>query len=158
MSLSSPPSTAPRKRRVLKPKIAAIPSIRQALKLYKVTSIITGTFLLLLCLMMVFRYGFGVDIELNGPFGFLALTPKELITGTNLSTVILIVHGWLYVVYLFSDFRLWSLMRWRFDMFLLIALGGVIPFLSYFLEVRVHRMTEKQLAELENPKPVEATH
>ena len=49
------------------------------------------------CLMMVFRYGFGVDIELFGPFGFLALTRKELIAAVNLSTVILIVHGWLYV-------------------------------------------------------------
>ena len=32
----------------------------------------------------------------------------------NLSTGILIAHGWFYVLYLFSDFRLWSLMRWRF--------------------------------------------
>ncbi|HEV7949332.1 MAG TPA: DUF3817 domain-containing protein [Glaciihabitans sp.] len=142
----------------LKPKASNVPRIRKALKLYHVTSIITGTFLLLLCLMMVFRYGFGVDIELNGPYGFLALTPQELISGINLSTVILIVHGWLYVVYLFSDFHLWSLMRWPFSRFLLIALGGVIPFLSFFLERRVKADTNRQLEELETPKPVEATH
>lgn len=142
----------------LKPKPSDAPRIRSSLKLYRVTSIITGTFLLLLCLMMVFRYGFGVDIEAGGAFGLLALTPKDLITGTNLSTVILIVHGWFYVLYLFSDFRLWSVMRWRFNRFLLIALGGVIPFLSFFLERRIHRDTYAQLAELETPKPVEATH
>jgi hypothetical protein len=62
--------------------------------------------------MMVFRYGFGVDIEVGGPFGFVALTPKEAITAVNFSTIILIVHGWLYVGYLYSDFRLWSLVRW----------------------------------------------
>ena len=37
------------------------------------------------------------------------------------------VHGWFYVVYLFSDFRLWSLMRWPFTRFICIALGGVVP-------------------------------
>ena len=122
----------------LKPKLSNLPRIRSALRLYRVTSIVTGTFLLLLVLMMVFRYGFGVDIEMNGPYGFLALTPKDLIEGVNLSTIILIVHGWFYVVYLYSDFRLWSLMRWTFSRFILIALGGVIPFLSFIVERRVH--------------------
>lgn len=142
----------------LKPKPSDAPRIRSALALYRVTSIVTGTFLLLLCLMMVFRYGFGVDIELGGAFGLLALTPKDLITATNLSTVILIVHGWFYVAYLFSDFRLWSLMRWRFRMFLLIALGGVIPFLSFPLERRIHREATAQLHLLDTAQPVEANH
>jgi hypothetical protein len=43
-----------------------VPRIRTVLKVYRVSAIVTGTFLLLLCLMMVFRYGFGVDIELGG--------------------------------------------------------------------------------------------
>jgi integral membrane protein len=158
MSSKPAPSAAPRTRRVLKPKTSDAPRIRTALKLYRVTSIITGTFLLLLCLMMVFRYGFGVDIELGGPFGFLYLIPKAQITAVNLSTIILIVHGWFYVLYLYSDFRLWSLMRWDFGRFLLIALGGVIPFLSFFLERRIHSDTYTQLEELETPKPAEATH
>jgi len=137
----------------LRPSV--VPRIRSALKLYKVTSIITGSFLLLLCLMMVFRYGFGVDIELAGPEGFLALTPKELITGINLSTIILIVHGWLYVIYLYSDFRLWSLARWPFGRFLFVALGGVIPLSSFFIEHRVHAQVERELALID--QPVEAT-
>ena len=119
------------------------------MKVYKVSSIITGTFLLLLCLMMVFRYGLGVDIELGGPFGFLALTPKELITGVNLSTAILIVHGWLYVLYLGTDFVLWRSIRWSFGKFLFIALGGVIPLLSFFLERRVPRDALASIAHLE---------
>ena len=56
---------------------ADIPRIRTVLAVYRVSAIITGVFLLLLVLMMVFRYGFGVDIELGGPFGFLALTPAR---------------------------------------------------------------------------------
>ena len=133
----------------LKPKLSNIPRIKSALRLYRVTSIITGTFLLLLVLMMVFRYGFGVDIELNGPEGFLALTPKDLIIGVNLSTIILIVHGWFYVVYLYSDFRLWSLMRWTFPRFIIIALGGVVPFLSFIVERQYHRLASAEIAAIE---------
>jgi integral membrane protein len=125
------------------------------MKLYKVSSVITGTFLLLLVLMMVLRYGFLVDIELLGPEGFLALTPRDLLTGINLSIVILTVHGWFYVLYLFADFRMWSIMRWSFTRFLIIAAGGVVPFLSFIVEHRYHRLASDQLAELETP--VEAT-
>ena len=133
----------------LKPKLSNLPRIRSALRLYRVTSVVTGVFLLLLVLMMVTRYGFGVDIEMNGPEGFLALTPKDLIIGVNLSTVILILHGWFYVVYLYSDFRLWSLMRWTFPRFIIIALGGVVPFLSFIVERRVHRQTVAELDALQ---------
>jgi integral membrane protein len=141
----------------LKPKLSNIPRIWSALRLYRVTSIVTGTFLLLLVLMMVLRYGFLVDIELNGPEGFLALTPKEMITGVNLSTAILIAHGWFYVVYLFSDFRLWSLMRWTFSRFIIIALGGVVPFLSFIVERRVHAQTVSELETLQSAQKVETT-
>ena len=123
----------------LKPKAADAPRIRLALKFYKVTSIITGTFLLLLCLMMLFRYGFGVDIELGGPFGFLYLNPREQITAVNLSTIILIVHGWFYVFYVLADFNLWSPMRWSFLRLGIMFLGGIVPLLSFILERRIHR-------------------
>ena len=123
----------------LKPKASDAPRIRLALKFYRVTSIITGTFLLLLCLMMLFRYGFGVDIELGGPFGFLYLNPREAITAINLSTVILVVHGWFYVFYVLADFNLWSPMRWSFLRLGLMFLGGIVPLLSFILERRIHR-------------------
>jgi integral membrane protein len=143
----------------LSPKLSDVPRIRGALKLYRVTSIITGTFLLLLVLMMVLRYGFGVDIELLGPFGFLALTPKEQITGINLSTAILVLHGWFYVLYLFSDFRLWSLMRWPFTRFLIIATGGIIPGISFPIERHYHRLATAELETLEaSAQTLEATH
>lgn len=135
------------------PRAEDVPRIRTALKAYKVSSIITGTFLLLLVLMMVLRYIFGVDIEFAGPYGLLALTPKELIQGVNLSSLILIAHGWFYVLYVAIDFVLWRLVRWSFGRFLFIALGGIIPLLSYFLESRVPKQAEAAIArvpELEN--------
>lgn len=123
--------------------------IRKTVSVYKVSSIITGTFLLLLLVMMGLRYGLGVDIEFGGPFGLLTLTPKDLITGVNLSTAILIAHGWLYVLYLGTDFVLWRTIRWSFGKFLFIALGGIIPLLSFFLERRVPREALAAIAHLE---------
>lgn len=140
----------------LEPKPADIPRIPGALRLYKISSVITGVLLLLLCTEMIVKYAFGLEFELGGPSGFLALTPAGTLTAVNLSTGILMVHGWFYVLYLFSDFRLWSLMRWPFTRFLLIALGGIIPTLSFFLEVRVAREVEAFLAAQESAVTLEA--
>lgn len=135
---------------------ADVSRIRTVLAVYRVSAIVTGSFLLLLVLMMVFRYGFGVDIELGGPFGFLALQPRDLIQAVNLSTAILIVHGWLYVVYLLCDFALWRLTRWSFGRFLFIALGGIIPLLSFFFEFSVPRWVRAELVKVETPTEVPA--
>jgi integral membrane protein len=136
----------------LAPKPADVPRVRAALTLYRITSIITGSFLLLLVVMMVLRYLFLVDIGTGGAYGALYLEPRESITeagGIDISTLILIAHGWFYVLYLISDFRLWSLMRWRFRSFLLIALGGVVPFLSFIVERFMHSRAVRELAAIE---------
>jgi integral membrane protein len=143
----------------LAPKPSAAPRVRLALKLYRVTSIITGSFLLLLCLMMVLRYGFGVDIEFAGPFGVLYLDPRETIAargGINLSTWILIAHGWFYVLYVASDFNLWSPMRWGPLRLLIMFLGGIIPLLSFILERRIHREVVAWLDSIDTKEKVTA--
>ena len=132
---------------VLQPKPSDYPRIRTALKFYKVTSIITGSMLLLLCAVMVMKYAFHVQLFLFTPNGFARFEPlpeaglESNFTpqGFDLFKAILIAHGWFYVVYLISNFMLWSPMRWPFVRFLLLALGGVIPFMSFFLEVRTVR-------------------
>jgi integral membrane protein len=134
----------------LKPKLSDVPRIRSALKLYRVFAYITGTMLLLLVLEMIFKYTpIQREIELGGAHGFIALVPDKTVLAVNLSTGILIAHGWLYVVYLFSDFRLWSLLRWPFSRFIAIALGGVVPFLSFIVEHYITRRVRHELAELE---------
>ncbi|MHB1171971.1 MAG: DUF3817 domain-containing protein [Lacisediminihabitans sp.] len=134
----------------LKPKLSDVPQIRGALKFYRVSAYVTGTLLLLLVLEMILKYTpIQREIELGGPHGFLALVPDKTVTAVNLSTGILIAHGWLYVVYLFSDFRVWSLMRWPFSRFIQIALGGVVPFLSFIVEHFITRRANQELAELE---------
>jgi integral membrane protein len=140
----------------LEPKLADLPRIRGALRFYQVSAIITGVLLLLLCAEMILKYAVGLELELGGPKGFLAFVPRDGVTAVNLSTGILIVHGWFYVVYLFSDFRLWSLMRWPFTRFILIALGGIIPFLSFILEVRLGRQVLAYLERRESEAAVSA--
>jgi Domain of unknown function (DUF3817) len=139
-----------------KPKSETIPLIRSALKIYKVCSYITGTFLLLLVVEMVLKYVFLYEVELGGPGGIVTLVnfypslgTSPGLTGVNLSIGILIIHGWFYVVYLLADFTLWSRMRWPFAMFILIALGGVVPFLSFIAEHFVAKRARRELAELQ---------
>ena len=107
--------------------------------------------------MMVFRYGFGVDIEAAARTGLLALTPKDLIAGVNLSTIILIVHGWFYVA-----------LRRRRLRAVAHARGGPsrascssrsaasCPITSFFFERLVPRWAEEAIARTEHPKVVAA--
>lgn len=149
-----------------------LPQIRRALLFYQITSVITGIGLLLLVAEMVLKYTpLHVELFAGGSGGFLhfataipgpGCTPTSMLTpwvggceivstgdGINLSLAILIAHGWFYVVYLFACFRMWSLMRWRFGRFLLLAGGGVIPLLSFIMEVFVARDVKAYLAERE---------
>jgi integral membrane protein len=133
------------------PRPADVPRIRLVLRLYRVSAIVTGVFLLALVALMVTRYGFLVDLAWSEAYGF-QLLPKELIEeqgAVNLSLVVLTVHGWLYVVYLAFDFLLWRYLRWSFGRFVFIALGGVIPLLSFFFEFRVPRWVRAELARVE---------
>ena len=96
----------------------------------------------------------GFDLWLGGPNGFITFERYGFegeglpTVGINLTVLILIVHGWLYVVYLLADFRLWTLMRWSFGRFLLIALGGVIPLLSFFTEHHFAKVAEADLKKV----------
>jgi integral membrane protein len=141
--------------RSYKPKADTIPLIYSALKFYRVGAYITGTFLLLLVVEMITKYGFHEVYQLGGSSGFIGLVPEEsgpnahdFVTGVNLSIGILIVHGWFYVVYLIACFQVWSRMRWPFARFVLMALGGVVPFLSFIAEHFVAKLVRAELAEL----------
>jgi len=131
------------------PKPSDIPLIRRTLAIYKVSSVFTGVFLLGLVVMMVTRYGFNRDIQLNGADGFLALNPVDTLTGINFSIFLLAIHGWLYVLYLACDFVLWRILRWPFWKFLWVAMGGIIPLLSFVFERQVPREVEALIATLE---------
>lgn len=126
--------------------------IRGAQKLYKFTAWLTGIFLLLLVLQMIVKYGFGYELFAGGTaedgteFIVGLYHQDAVLEGVNISLIILIVHGWLYVAYLLGCFRLWAMMRWGGLRLLSMAGGGVVPFLSFVVEKRVNREVERELA------------
>ncbi|MEH3077751.1 DUF3817 domain-containing protein [Quadrisphaera setariae] len=84
---------------------------------YRVMAIATGVMLLVLCVEMVLKYGFGIAGSV----------------GTFLATA----HGWVYFVYLFTVADLWSKLRWPLGRLVVLLLCGVVPFLSFWAERRV---------------------
>ena len=155
------------------PKLSSFPKIRGALRFYQICSVITGIGLLLLVAEMVLKYSpLHTELFAGGSGGALwfadvvvgadcqwysklamgggsSCVMESSGDGVNLSLGILVVHGWFYVVYLFSCFRLWSLMRWGFGRFILLALGGIVPALSFVMEARVAREVKTYLSDRE---------
>ena len=111
-----------------------------ALKFYRVSSKITGVFLILVGFEMVLKYFFGLLIWSGGTAGILGLVPDSVdgtglpVSGVDISKLLLQVHGILYIVYLFADFRIWRLANMKFQDFLVIAMGGVVPISAFFIE------------------------
>ncbi|MEY4989439.1 MAG: hypothetical protein RI933_1072 [Actinomycetota bacterium] len=131
---------------------------RSALKFFQITSYITGFALLSVMITWGLRRLIGLELWAFGPNGLITLEPVVYIddvatglptTGLNLTVAILIVHGWLYVAYLFADFRIWTLFRWNFLRFLIIAAGGVVPFLSFVTERRYSKLALVELDSTE---------
>ena len=119
--------------------------LTKSLRFFKIASYVTGIFLLLISVLYGMRLGISADVWIAGPQGPLSLAqfsvdpatgdrfgfPTE---GFSFTVVSLIIHGWLYVVYLYANFRLWVQLRWGIGKFLIIAMGGIVPFLSFFTE------------------------
>jgi integral membrane protein len=111
-----------------------------ALNFYRVSSKITGVFLILVGVEMVLKYFFGLLIWSGGSAGFIGLVPDSVdgtglpVSGVDISKLLLQVHGILYIVYLFADFRIWRLANMKFQDFLIIAMGGVVPVSAFFIE------------------------
>jgi integral membrane protein len=125
---------------------AQVERVSTALKWFRRAANVTGVLLLLLAIEIIAKYGFGSELEMLGQQGFLAFVPNDTVQAINLSSAILIAHGWFYVVYLFTCFRVWSLLRWPFWRFLWLASGGLFPVFSFFLERWAHRVVEEIIA------------
>ncbi len=124
-------------------------TLKSALSFYRVCALITGSFLLLVVLEMVLKYAFGQTIWSGGNVGLIGLVPNPVddtglpADGIDLSRLLLQIHGLLYVIYLFADFRVWRLANLKFKDFLVIAMGGVIPVTSFIIERKYHTQLTK---------------
>jgi len=107
--------------------------ISRALTRYRFMAIVTGSFLLVLTVVTLVKY--------IGQFGFQWENEAFL----SAALLIGIVHGWIYVVYLLTCVDLWTKMKWKFGRLVYMALGGVIPLLSFFIEKKLAREVKNGL-------------
>ncbi|WP_436738998.1 DUF3817 domain-containing protein [Streptomyces sp. BBFR102] len=95
---------------------------RSVLTRYRVMAYVTAVMLLVLCVSMVFKYGFD--------------------KGADITFVISQVHGLLYIIYLIFAFDLGAKAKWPVGKLLWILLSGTIPTAAFFVERKVVRETE----------------
>ena len=107
---------------------------RGAIGRYRVMAYVTGGWLLLLTLELVLKY----VVDVNGGHR------------PVLGVWVAMVHGWVYVAYLVTVFLLWTKMRWGLGRLAAMVLAGVVPFMSFVLERRVHRDAVAGLGDLES--------
>lgn len=88
--------------------------VKTALNIFSVAAWVTGIMLLLLCARMIMEYGFNMDV---GALNWVA-----------------IAHGWMYALFLLATLNLGMKARWSVQTWLVTALAGVVPFLSFFVE------------------------
>lgn len=98
--------------------------VRTALRLFSLAAWVTGVMLLLLCARMIMEYGFHMDVS-------------------ALSWVA-IFHGWMYALFLLATLNLGMKARWSTKQWIVTAIAGVVPFLSFFVEAwRRKEVTEE---------------
>lgn len=100
---------------------------RAKLAFFRIMAFVVGVGLLLLTLHMVLRYGFDNHA--------LAWWP--------------VPHGWVYMVYLVAVALLGFELRWGLGRMVGVMLAGCVPFLSFWVEHRMHGDAAAQIAARE---------
>ncbi|MBJ7003479.1 DUF3817 domain-containing protein [Streptomyces griseofuscus] len=101
---------------------------KSVLTRYRVMAYTTGVLLVLLCLSMIAKYG----LDISG--------------AADMTRVIAIAHGWLYVVYLVFAFDLGSKAKWPVGKQLWVLLAGTIPTAAFFVERKISRELDGKIA------------
>jgi integral membrane protein len=102
-----------------------------ALLRYRVMAIITGVLLIVVFLGLL-RY-LGVIERTDGVEEFFGILAQ--------------VHGFVYIVYIVTVLQLWMQARWGYGRLATMALGGIVPLLSFFVERRITREVQSTLEE-----------
>lgn len=92
---------------------------------YRIMAWITGVVLALLTVWLIVGYGF--------------LDYANVESKPTLYSVLWMLHGWLYVVYLITGVDLAFRVRYPVLRTIAILLAGTIPFASFFSEALVHK-------------------
>lgn len=92
--------------------------VRTALKAFSVTAYITGVMLLVLVAEMIYKYVILTDKN-DAPSWFFFVAQ---------------IHGFAYMAFLIAIVNLGTKARWTPGKWIITALGGVVPFLSFIVE------------------------
>jgi integral membrane protein len=95
-----------------------------ALVRYRVMTFIVGSALIVLVFL-------GVPLQVWGHFDLVAK-----VEGT--------IHGYLYLVYLFTAVDVARRAHWRLGRILAVVLSGFVPFLAFVVEHRVYRQMQRE--------------
>lgn len=90
--------------------------VRQALTAFSIAAWVTGVLLLLLCVRMVMQYLLNMDVS------YLEWVAR--------------VHGIAYIAFLVTSLNLGLKARWAAGTWVVTAISGVVPFLSFFVEAK----------------------
>lgn len=112
--------------------------VRTSLARFKVASIVEGVALLILVVIMIFRYLV---------FGGADASASDVQLWESISKTWSPIHGLIYMLYVVLCFDLWLKMRWQIGRLLLLMLFGVVPVLSFFGEKWTSQKVETELRE-----------
>ncbi|WP_304323850.1 DUF3817 domain-containing protein [Corynebacterium frankenforstense] len=99
--------------------------VRQALTIFSVAAWATGCMLLLLCARMIAEYLLHMEMP-------------------SWATWVAILHGWAYIAFVIATLNLGLKARWKPATWVVTAISGVVPLLSFFVEHwRRREVTEK---------------
>ena len=68
--------------------------------------------------------------------------------GDQLTSIVGVAHGWIYMVYLVVSFALSRRMRWPLPFTILVLLAGLIPILIFWVEHQVTLRVRREHPEL----------
>jgi integral membrane protein len=102
---------------------------------YKVLALIVGVLLLALTVGMGLKYG---------------LTEGTVwqVRGDDLTSMVALAHGWIYIVYVIVAFMLSQRAGWKLSFLVLLLLAGLVPVLIFFVERKVEARLRAEAPEL----------
>lgn len=109
--------------------------MRKLFTTYRVLAMIVGVLLLALAVGMVLKYltTEGTDVQAFG----------DQLTG-----VVALIHGWVYIVYVVVAFLLSRRAGWSLEFLVVLLLAGLVPVMIFFVEHRVVSRLRTEHAEL----------
>ena len=98
---------------------------------YRILALVVGVLLVALAVGMVGKYGLTEGTEAQH-------------LGEQVTSVVALVHGWIYIVYVVVAFVLSRRAGWSLGFLVVLLVAGLIPVMIFFVE---HRVMQKLRAE-----------